>query len=157
MTNKELNQLRKIAEDATPGPWGPWSGNYPFYVMVKKPAPSLSKHDHERGDFWRYQDGEYVLAFNPKVALELLNRISDLEEVLEGKRSFTRELDVALNGEDAADQASLCDIVRQGANMKIAFDRAMQGLRMVVCSLQDKSSALYLETRKVLDEIDKLI
>ena len=153
----DLYKLRQIAAAATPGPWGPWTGNYPFNVDVVKPAPSLSKYDNERPTYWRYQDASFVLAFNPKTALELLDRISDLEETLEGKRSFTRELDVALNGEDAAQQASLCDIVLQAKNMKIAFDRAVQSLRMVAITVQDKSSALYQEVRKALDEINELM
>lgn len=79
MTSRDLKRLRKIALDATPGPWGPWSGNYPFNVDVKKPAPSLSKHDHKRPTYWRWQDGLFVLEFNPKVVLELLDRIQSLE------------------------------------------------------------------------------
>lgn len=38
---------------------------------------------------------------------------ADYEEVLTDHRRLVRELDVALNGEDAAQQASLCDIVGQ--------------------------------------------
>jgi len=39
--------------------------------------------------------------------------IADYEEVLEDYRRLVRELDVALNGDGAAKQASLCDIVGQ--------------------------------------------
>ncbi len=39
-------------------------------------------------------------------------RIAELEEVLADKRRLTRELDVAMNGEEgAAKQASLCDLI----------------------------------------------
>jgi hypothetical protein len=48
----------------------------------------------------------------------LLGHIGALEEVLEDKRRLTRELDVALNGPNAAAQASLCDIVGQIQHMK---------------------------------------
>lgn len=44
---------------------------------------------------------------------EAAERIKDYEDVLADKRRLTRELDVALNGNDAAKQASLCDIVAQ--------------------------------------------
>lgn len=47
-------------EDATPAPWGPYSCNYPFYVEVTKPAPSLSKHD-SRPTYWRMEDGVLVV------------------------------------------------------------------------------------------------
>jgi hypothetical protein len=74
-------ELRKIAESASPGPWGPWSSNIPFYVSVIKPAPSLSKHDHDRDTYWRVEDALHVLHFNPKMALELLDEIERLKEI----------------------------------------------------------------------------
>lgn len=77
----DLKKLREIASKATPGPWGPWSGNYPFYVDVVKPAQSLSKHDDERPTYWRYWDAEFVLSFNPNVALELLDEIERLQYI----------------------------------------------------------------------------
>ena len=81
MIDLSIKELRKIAEEATPGPWGPWSANYPFNVVVKKPAPSLSKHDHARPEYWRYQDGLFVSIFNPKMVLDLLNEIDRLKEI----------------------------------------------------------------------------
>ena len=75
----DLKKLREVAEKATPGPWGPWAGNYPFYVDVRKPSPSLSKHDDTRPTYWRYDDAVFVLQFNPETAIMLLNRIQELE------------------------------------------------------------------------------
>lgn len=75
----DLKELRKIVEKATPGPWGPWTGNYPFYVDVRKPGPSLSKHDHTRPTYWSYADASFVLHFNPETVMMLLNRIEELE------------------------------------------------------------------------------
>ena len=43
----------------------------------------------------------------------LRKRVKDVEETMADKRRLTRELDVALNGDGAAKQASLCDIVSQ--------------------------------------------
>lgn len=80
LSPEELTKLRKIAAEATPGPWGPWRANYPFYVVVEKPAASMSKHDDDRPNYWRHQDGVFVLAFNPKMALELLDEIDRLKE-----------------------------------------------------------------------------
>lgn len=63
MSAERLEKIKKrVAEISEP--WGPFSGNYPFYVVVKKPAPSLSKHEGTpRGEhMWRYQDGEFVAA-----------------------------------------------------------------------------------------------
>jgi hypothetical protein len=70
----DIKKLRKVAEEATPGPWKA-GGNYPFYVDLRKPADSLSKHDSERPTYWRYQDGLFVLTFNPKTVLELLDSL----------------------------------------------------------------------------------
>jgi hypothetical protein len=50
---------------------------------------------------------------------ERLN-IADYEEVLADHRRLVRELDVLLNGENAARQASLVDIVAQVRGMKLA-------------------------------------
>ncbi len=44
--------------------------------------------------------------------------VADYEEVLADHRRLVRELDVALNGDGAAKQASLCDIVAQVKSMK---------------------------------------
>ena len=78
--NTDLKELREIATKATPGPWGPWGANIPFYITVEKPAPSLSKYDHERANYWRYEDGLFFLYFCPKTALELLDEIERLQE-----------------------------------------------------------------------------
>lgn len=45
--------------------------------------------------------------------------IADYEEVLTDNRRLTRELDVLLNGANAARQASLCDIVAQVSSERI--------------------------------------
>lgn len=94
--SKDLKDLRKIAEEATPGQWT-GTGNYPFYVDIKKPAPSLSKHDRERPTYWRYQDGVFVLAFSPKQVLELFKHIDELETKLKEKEI------VIIRGRDDSD------------------------------------------------------
>ena len=75
----DIKHLREIAKKAAPGPWGPWTGNYPFYVDVKKPSQSLSKHDDTRPTYWNWNDAVFVLEFNPEVVLQLLDRIEELE------------------------------------------------------------------------------
>ena len=79
----DLKKLRQVALEATPGPWGPWSANIPFNVVVVKPAPSLSKHDSKQPTYWRYEDGLHVLYFNPKNALELLDMLEEAKTVME--------------------------------------------------------------------------
>lgn len=43
--------------------------------------------------------------------------IAELREVIEDKKRLTREIDIAINGKNAAKQASLCDILGQVRNM----------------------------------------
>jgi len=48
-----------------------------------------------------------------KMVLELQAERDELQEVLEDKRRLAREIDVIINGDGAAAQASLCDLVGQ--------------------------------------------
>jgi len=53
----------------------------------------------------------------------LRQRIEDLNEVLEDKRRLTRELDVAMHGEEgAAKQASLCDLVLRAEDLRAELE-----------------------------------
>lgn len=82
MDSINYTNLRRIANEATQERWGPWTCNYPFYVDVKKPAPSLSKHDHDRPTYWKIEDAIFVLEFNPKVVVYLLNEIDQLKALV---------------------------------------------------------------------------
>jgi hypothetical protein len=37
-----------------------FGANIPFYVDMKKPRPSLSKHDRNSPTYWHYDDGSFV-------------------------------------------------------------------------------------------------
>jgi hypothetical protein len=65
---KQIHEIEYRALKATKGPWV-FTANYPFYVDVTKPAPSLSKHDLQRPTYWRYQDGEFVSTAREDVLL----------------------------------------------------------------------------------------
>ena len=56
-----LTRLKEYEQKATPKE--KWEGysNTPFYAVLEKPAPSLSKHDYERPHYWRCEDVNYVL------------------------------------------------------------------------------------------------
>lgn len=87
---------------------------------------------------------------------------ADYEDVLTDHRRLVRELDVLLNGENAAQQASLCDIVAQVRSEKerpapdvdeYAYDLARQIMQLVakthvggVTQLQAKIQCLIAET-----------
>lgn len=51
--------------------------------------------------------------------------VDDYEEVLADHRRLVRELDVLLNGEGAAENPSLCDIIDQIRDLKAQRDAAM--------------------------------
>lgn len=59
------------------------------------------------------RDKEEIVRFvNPDAeAVEREN--GELKEVLEDKHRLTKEIDIIVNGKDAAEQASLCDIAAQ--------------------------------------------
>lgn len=60
------DRLNKVS-----GHWDKFYCNYPFYVVVRKPRPSLSKHDLERPEYWSMEDGLFVA-----------NAVSDIEFLL---------------------------------------------------------------------------
>lgn len=77
-----MNDLKIIEEKlnaSTPAPWEA-TGNYPFYVDMKKPGPSLSKHDLDRPTYWSYPDAEFVLLARNKFVPEMLEEIKKLRE-----------------------------------------------------------------------------
>lgn len=58
-----------------------FGANIPFYVDMKKPRPSLSKHDDERPTYWHYDDGSFVamaLYLAPKL-IEYIEKEKDNE------------------------------------------------------------------------------
>lgn len=70
-SKKRLEEIKKRVEKATPGLWGPYSANIPFYAVVTKPAPSFSKHDNEKSDYWKIED-----------ALLIANAVEDIKYLL---------------------------------------------------------------------------
>jgi hypothetical protein len=85
-----VEQMQKALENKTSVVWL-GSGNYPFYVDLKKPAPSLSKHDHERPTYYRYQDAQFILlCWNGGVQV-LLDHIKFLQRELDDSRKEVRE------------------------------------------------------------------
>lgn len=83
--SKRLAEIKKRYEDSTPGNWGPYTANRPFYAIVTKPAPSLSKHDEERPTYWKVEDAVFLLGAREDVPFlldlvdSLQNRVGDLE------------------------------------------------------------------------------
>lgn len=72
--NELLRKLNKLHNEATPGPWSGHS-NIPFYIVLDKPAPSLSSDDTEGSRHWRCEDALLVLFLrnNLEAIIEALN------------------------------------------------------------------------------------
>ena len=60
----------------------PWtaSANVPFYVNMKKPRPSMSKHDSRCPTYWDYYDGCYALMCANEMP-KILEYIKELERM----------------------------------------------------------------------------
>ena len=58
-------------------------------------------------------DSKVLSAERMLLVNEIAEKLNDYEEVLTDHRRLVRELDVLLNGANAAKQASLCDLVAQ--------------------------------------------
>jgi hypothetical protein len=75
-----IEKIEKYLEKATPGNWTGHM-NYPFYAVIDKPAPSLSKHDSERPNYWKIDDVEFVLVMKNGGVQFLLDEIKRLKEI----------------------------------------------------------------------------
>jgi len=77
--------------------------------------------------------------------------LAGYEECLADKRRLTRELDVIINGDDAAEQASLCDIVAQ---MKRIFpEKSMIGM---IVELQERVQDITAELARARNALEKI-
>lgn len=70
------------------------------------PTPAKLLYDNDTGEHEEYYSAAQVREL-------LAAPIADYEEVLANHRELVRELDIQLNGDNAAEQAKLCDIVAQ--------------------------------------------
>lgn len=88
MENRKIEDTLKYIKERLEKVQLPWTatGNYPFYVDVRKPRESLSKHDYERPSYWQVDDASYMLyCVNEMPAI--LEYIKDLESRLKTKES----------------------------------------------------------------------
>jgi len=81
-TSMRINNTLKYLEDCLKKVELPWyaTSNVPFYVDIKKPRPSLSKHD-VRPTYWEYNDGCYMMS-----------AVNEMPRILKYIRKLQREL-----------------------------------------------------------------
>lgn len=76
-----IQKIEQLLKEATPGNWT-GEGNEPFSITLRKPAPSLSKHDSDRPTYWRCQDAMFVLVMKNVGTQFLLDEIKKLQETV---------------------------------------------------------------------------
>lgn len=81
----DLEELKRIALAATPGPWRP-DGFMEGYRVVALPLSIVVVADCET-----QEDRRFIAAFNPSVALDLLHRLEVAERAAEQAVNDRRE------------------------------------------------------------------
>lgn len=87
MTREEMQELKRLAESATPGPWAEGLGDMVFAGPVKKARGSVSggrgivarTDDDDFDDEQNEANALYIAAANPEAVLSLIARIEELE------------------------------------------------------------------------------
>lgn len=130
----ELNELRKIVEAATPGPWEVWKNVHcdPVVVPAEKPWAGITdpKMPFEKiaglstaPDDYGRANLEYIATFDPPTVLALLSRLEQAEQALARVRSLCMTTDGDLICPDF-DGNTVGDILRalDGDGRRLADD-----------------------------------
>lgn len=80
----DLEELRRLAEQATPGPWA-WSGRGNGYIRADKQTVADMRYRNGA------KDAPYIAAANPATILSLLDQIEELRELLARSRNLGGE------------------------------------------------------------------
>ncbi len=64
------------------------------------------------------EEVSHQLEWNIARIKNLTDENNELKEVIESKRKLTKEIDIVINGDNAAEQASLCDLIGQIKHLK---------------------------------------
>jgi hypothetical protein len=94
MTEEEFRDIKLRWEKAAPEDKWTGTANIPFYVVLEKPRPSLSKHEGtKRGaDMWHYDDGIFVACAKRDMG-KLINHIDALQKLSDIQATALRLLD----------------------------------------------------------------
>lgn len=88
-----LEQLKKLASAATPGPWALEENSFASGTII----PELMVYSEGcigKSEFYYLDDARHIAAFNPAVALALIERIEKLEGDL---RSLSDQAEICVN------------------------------------------------------------
>jgi hypothetical protein len=97
MNTEQINELRKLAEAATPGPWAYTTDSNDFpvngYVTVRDCIYSVCLLPYEgiRTDDRVTDNGLFIAAANPAAVLELIQQRDELLEALKDAREMVSD------------------------------------------------------------------
>ncbi len=99
MNTDDLNKLKRLAEEATPGPWALDDLNTLNVISVHEDCytPELGTYLNVSINGF-YKDSRFIAAANPQTVLALLGRIEELEEALEKQHGDIGFLISTING-----------------------------------------------------------
>lgn len=92
--SKNLDQLRQIAENATPGPWMEFHENGTpgeYEAFICPPATGARLVDYAPRD-QRDKDALYIATFDPPTVLALIERVEAAEAALASQRGVVKTL-----------------------------------------------------------------
>lgn len=74
----DLNELEKLALNATPGPWE--TDGYRFYYVNSDGERSDQWGEFKHDDSFHQSDAEFIVAANPTTVLHLIQQIRQLDD-----------------------------------------------------------------------------
>ena len=82
----DFQELKRLAEAATPGPWGISRNGSTITSNQSHPIAILSDPFHRQCEHGVGQDAEFISAANPQTILELIGRLERAEAELKEYR-----------------------------------------------------------------------
>ena len=89
----DINELRRLAQAATPGPWQFWHGwvaanidNDGGVVVAERPTPSGGKYQAKVDANFKF-----IAAANPATVIELLDRLEAAEKEIESWKGVAKQ------------------------------------------------------------------
>lgn len=113
-----IDDLRKIAEEATPGPWitgGELPGSDGVFFGTAVDPDDPDEPGILLGEAYA-PDAEFIATFNPETVLALLDRVETAEQALQRVRAIAEAYD------QQPEERELCGAVAQGIRAALEGD-----------------------------------